>query len=534
MTFPKASVKLEKPPFLRGLRWKIMIAFVLLFFGLISVLGTIGSIVEYAYLRVSFEESAVNSNHLLVDWNSITIDNLLVADHENLQKDSAELLPWLDPQKRNADAIALWLKRYDEKLKLRRKTAFSTVYIFPDDLDENAATTVLLDDAAARIMKKPIFRFVIFDANNEVIASADSSSSNAENYAEEKLFAQEMTAAGAESKKQLDKNNPFQLRVVFPIRDDKNQIKGVLYLSETLPFGWTEVLLNNIYNVTDNLAGNLIFFTIMGFVFGSPFASYLSKRLQNIAFAAQSWRTGDFSAKTNDKSSDEVGILSRHLNKMADDLSENFALRQSIATAEERNRIARDLHDSVKQQVFGLAMQISTASALVEKNPESAKNYLHESENLIKEIQAELVDMIHEFSLPVKESDAFKQKIENFVSDWSRQNVIKAEVLIDENLSVSKNSAQTLYRITQETVSNIARHSEATTVKISLKTVGKTLKMTISDNGCGFDVDKVKRGFGLQSIRERAENLPKGWLEIVSEINVGTTLEVGCNAKESI
>jgi signal transduction histidine kinase len=529
MTFPKASVKLEKPPFLRGLRWKIMIAFVLLFFGLISVLGTIGTMVEYAYLRISFEESAVNNNHSLVDWNFLTIDNLLVADHQNLQKDSAELLPWLEPKNRNADAIKLWLKRYDEKLKLRRKTAFSTVYIFPDDLDENAETTVLLDDAAARIMKKPIFRFIVFDANNEVIASADSSNSNAENYAQEKLFVQEIPAESAESEKQINKNNPFQLRMAFPIRDDKNQTKGVLYLSETLPFGWTEVILNNIHNLTDNLAGNLIFFTIMGFVFGSPFASYLSKRLQNIAFAAQSWRIGDFSAKTNDTSSDEVGILSRHLNEMADDLSENFALRQTIATAEERNRIARDLHDSVKQQVFGLAMQISTASALVEKNPDSAKNYLLESENLIKEIQAELVDMIREFSLPVKDSETFKDKLESFVGDWSRQNVMKTEIIIDDKLLVSTDSAQTFYRIAQETLSNIARHSEATEVKITMKNSGKKLNMSFIDNGCGFDTKNVKKGFGLQSIRERAESLPKGWLKIESKINGGTKVEIGCD-----
>ncbi|NJM53849.1 MAG: sensor histidine kinase [Blastocatellia bacterium] len=201
---------------------------------------------------------------------------------------------------------------------------------------------------------------------------------------------------------------------------------------------------------------------------------------------------------------------------------------QTIATAEERNRIARDLHDSVKQQVFGLAMQISTANALVEKNPTTAKNYLHESENLIKEIQAELVDMIHKFSLPMKESDGFKQKIENLVSDWSRQNVLKTEILIDENLTISPESARTLYRITQETLSNIARHSEATEVKIILKNVNKDLKMTISDNGCGFDTEEIKKGFGLQSIRQRAESLPNGWLKIESKIKVGTTVEVSC------
>jgi two-component system, NarL family, sensor histidine kinase LiaS len=174
-------------------------------------------------------------------------------------------------------------------------------------------------------------------------------------------------------------------------------------------------------------------------------------------------------------------------------------------------------------------MQISTANALVEKNPESAKNYLHESENLIKEIQAELVDMIHEFSLPVNESQTFKVKIENFVSDWSRQNVMKTEILIDEKLRVPTEIGQTFYRITQETLSNIARHSEATEVKISLKNSDKKLNMSFIDNGCGFDTAKIKKGFGLQSIRERAESLPNGRLKIDSKINGGTKVEIGCD-----
>ncbi|MCY7345623.1 MAG: sensor histidine kinase [Pyrinomonadaceae bacterium] len=340
---------------------------------------------------------------------------------------------------------------------------------------------------------------------------------------------EQLIAENSPEKRELDEQNGIHLKTAFPIYDDKNQVKGFLFFKDTMPFAFNEIIFNSIYSVSDQLVSNLIFFTIFGFVFGSPFAWYLSKRLEKIAFAAQSWRTGDFSARTNDKSSDEIGILSRHLNEMADDLRENFALRQTIATVEERNRIARDLHDSVKQQVFGLAMQISTANALVEKNPESAKNYLFESENLIKEIQAELVDMIREFGLPVKETETFKDKLENLINDWARQNVMKTEINITDKLRISPVAAQAFYRIAQETLANIARHSQAAKVKITLTNVPQNkLEMSISDNGCGFDTEKIKKGFGLQSIRERAESLPNGWLAIESEINVGTTVKIGC------
>lgn len=522
MTFPKASVKLEKSPFFHGLRWKITLAFVVLFFILLTVLGFLGSIVEYLYLKESFEQSAIAENDFILNQSIFQIDNGLAVDYKNLQKDSAELLPWLASETKNTDAVRIWLKRYNEKLKLRRKTEFSLSYIFPDATESERIETAPVNP--------PLFQFIVFDGKTEVIASSDTVDSTNRNYSEQKKFVEEMLAANLNQKRELNGQNERNLKIAFPIFDNQNRLQGVLFFRETFPLNWQRVLRNSFYVLNEQLFSNLIFIAILGFIFGSPFAWYLSKRLQGIAFAAQSWRTGDFSAKTNDKSADEIGILSRNLNEMADDLRENFALRQTIATVEERNRIARDLHDSVKQQVFGLAMQISTASALVEKNPDSAKNYLHESENLIKEIQAELVDMINEFSLPVKESDAFKQKLENFVGDWSRQNVLKTEISVDENLTLSADSAQTLYRITQETLSNIARHSEATTVKISVKNIGKHLQMTISDNGCGFDVEKVKRGFGLQSIRERAESLPNGRLKIDSKIDGGTTIEVGCDA----
>jgi signal transduction histidine kinase len=524
MTFPKASVKFEKPPFLRGLRWKIMVGFLVLAFGLLFVLGSIGGVIEYAALREDFAQSAGSESESFLYWTGLQADNVFSIDQNNLKKDSAEMIPWLSSNPQNTVAIRLWLTLYIEKLKLLRKEHFQTAYTLNNPSPQSPIT-----NESDKTAEKRLFHFVVFDSNMSVTSATDTVTES-----EARKFVEEFLKEGLTEKKEFTKDSGAKVKFAFLLFDEQNNRKGVLYFREDLPIDWSQAYLLAIPAIFDQLIPNLIFFAIIGFIFGSPLAWYISKRLKNIAFTAQSWRTGDFSAKTNDKSSDEIGILSRRLNEMADDLRENFALRQTIATAEERNRIARDLHDSVKQQVFGLAMQISTASALVEKDNEAAKSYLVESENLIKEIQAELVDMIHEFSLPVNESQTFKVKIENFVSDWSRQNVMKTEINVDEKLRIPTEIAQTFYRITQESLSNIARHSEATEVKISLKNSNKKLNMSFIDNGCGFDTAKIKKGFGLQSIRERAESLPNGWLKIDSKINSGTTIEVGCEAKESI
>jgi signal transduction histidine kinase len=522
MTFPKLSAKLEKPPFLRGLRWKIMIGFIILVFSFLFVLGILGGLLEYASLREDFAKSAGSSSESFFAWTGLQYENVFLTDYDNLKKDSSEIVPWLSSNPQNVAATRIWLTLYVEKLKLRRKENYINTYTVAN-LSPQLLITIIPDE----VNEKRLFHFVAFDTNMNLTAATDTVEEAAA-----RNFVEKFLKEDSNEKKEYIKESTPKVQFAFRLFDENNKQQGVLYLREDLPMGWSEAYLFAVPAIFEQLIPNLIFFAIIGFIFGSPLAWYLSKRLKNIAFAAQSWRIGDFSARTNDKSSDEIGILSRRLNEMADDLRENFALRQTIATAEERNRIARDLHDSVKQQVFGLAMQISTASALVEKNPDSAKNYLHESENLIKEIQAELVDMIHKFSLPFKEPETFKVKIENFVNHWARQNVLKTEIIIDENLLILPHIAQTLYRITQETLSNIARHSEATEVKISLKNIGKNLQMIIADNGCGFDVKNVKKGFGLKSIRERVESLPKGWLKIDSKIDKGTSVEIGCEAEK--
>ncbi|NJM53848.1 MAG: HAMP domain-containing protein [Blastocatellia bacterium] len=284
-----------------------------LFFVLLTVLGFAGSIVEYLYLKESFEQSVVAERDFILNQGIFQIENGLSGDYKNLQKDSGELLPWLDSETKNTDAIRIWLKRYDEKLKLRRKTEFSLSYLFPNESEATQTSS-------------PLFQFIVFDGKANVIASSDETDSASPDYSAQKKFVEEMLAANLIQKREIENRNGRSLNIAFSIFDKENRLKGVLFFRETFPLSWSAVLRNSFYGLSEQLFSNLIFIAILGFIFGSPFAWYLSKRLQKIAFAAQSWRTGDFSAKTNDKSSDEIGILARRLNEMAEDLQENFAL----------------------------------------------------------------------------------------------------------------------------------------------------------------------------------------------------------------
>lgn len=87
-------------------------------------------------------------------------------------------------------------------------------------------------------------------------------------------------------------------------------------------------------------------------IFGFLQAHFIARRLDEIAISVKSWSRGDFSARSPEKPDDELGGLAKLLNEMAKKLQEVFIIKQDLAMSEERNSIARDLHDSVKQQIF--------------------------------------------------------------------------------------------------------------------------------------------------------------------------------------
>lgn len=162
---------------------------------------------------------------------------------------------------------------------------------------------------------------------------------------------------------------------------------------------------------------------------------------------------------------------------------------------------------------------------MIKTNPEATEHRLNEAENLLKQVQAELVDLIRE--LRPQEDEDLTEWLENYLQDWSRQNSISADFFTDDNLKISQTTENTLFRIAQEALANIAKHSKADKVLIELKKVKTEIRFLISDNGIGFDLKNLQKGIGLETMRERAESLNKGLFLIESENKRGVKIKVG-------
>lgn len=317
-----------------------------------------------------------------------------------------------------------------------------------------------------------------------------------------------------------------------PIFDGKRQVVGALLMRVYAPIDWGAHWSRLASSLIKPLLTMIILASIGGIGFGLITAHYLVARLKIINTAADAWSRGEFSAIAGDSATDELGQLARRLNSMAKDLPGLIALRQELATMEERNRLARDLHDTVKQQVFALAMQIGAAQRLLNgakgTSPEIKKR-LAEAEYLARHAQYELRAIISELQPIDRAGEDFEQALRESVADWSRQSGVAAEVNCKGLSALPRPVEQPFFRIVQEALANVARHSHATRAVIQVSADQEDARLSITDNGVGFVPGRTGGGMGLQNMRERAEALPGGWFNLEITEAKGVRVTAGCN-----
>jgi len=264
---------------------------------------------------------------------------------------------------------------------------------------------------------------------------------------------------------------------------------------------------------------------LVGLYFGYLTAKGMVKRLQHASEVTDAWSQGDFSEFIDDPVPDEIGDLGQRLNRMALQLKNLLKRREEIAVLEERNRLARDLHDSAKQQALAASFQIGTALTLFDRDSTNARGHLEEAERLVDSVREELTDLITELRPQDLEGKTISQILSEYAVDWSHQHEIELEQDLRADPSLSIGCKQTLLRILQEALANIARHSAATQVSISLQAQGGEVTLMIGDNGRGFAPGEVTHGVGLHSMRERAQSLG-GSLNLDSTPGEGTSITV--------
>jgi signal transduction histidine kinase len=202
---------------------------------------------------------------------------------------------------------------------------------------------------------------------------------------------------------------------------------------------------------------------------------------------------------------------------------------QDMAIAEERNRLARDLHDSAKQQAFALSAQLDAAQSLIQRDPSAAETHLQRADQLADNLRQELANLILQLRPPEIGPDGLPAALRRYATEWSKQSNIEAVVEARDERALPPAAAEALLRVTQEALANVARHSRACHVDIQLIYTPGMILVNVVDDGKGFDPLQTKAGVGTRSMRERVSALPYGTFTLDSAPGRGTRVTAQCS-----
>ena len=194
----------------------------------------------------------------------------------------------------------------------------------------------------------------------------------------------------------------------------------------------------------------------------------------------------------------------------------------------ERNRLARDLHDSVTQALYGVTLYAEAAARqLLSGDTDLVSEHLCEIRNTAQESLREMRLLIFELRLPMLKTEGLASALQ------ARLEAVEGRVGLETNLEVqgdghlSPEVEEGLYRIAQEALNNSLRHAHAQTVSVLIRQDHRLVTLSVVDDGIGFDPETVEEqgGFGLRGMEERAVRMG-GSLTISSSPGEGTSISV--------
>ena len=226
-------------------------------------------------------------------------------------------------------------------------------------------------------------------------------------------------------------------------------------------------------------------------------------------------------------SQDEIVRLTTLSDHMASLIDSDRRRKLAIALTE-RERLMRDLHDSVSQKLYGLVTTTEAAQAAMEagSNVDPRQEFARIGEHARQAVK-EMRLFLYQMQQVDVEKEGLVSVLHHRLAAVEGRADIKARLLADEeDIPLATDTQMTLYYIAQEALNNVLRHAHAKSVLVTLKNGRGNVILEILDDGVGFDVKKVDRaGLGLRNMRERAAQL-HGRLQIVSKPDVGTRIVV--------
>ncbi len=208
-------------------------------------------------------------------------------------------------------------------------------------------------------------------------------------------------------------------------------------------------------------------------------------------------------------------------------LDQERLLNEKIAEMtilEERNRIARDIHDSLGHALVALNIQLETALALWVTDRDQSYTLLQEAKGLGSQALESVRTSVTDIRTDTLQSELLEQALHQLIQEFQRVTHIYPDVALDLSLPLPNSVSVVIYRVVQEGLTNICKHADSTAVRLTIQTTTSHVQLYLEDNGKGFCSHHNQPGFGLQGMRERITALG-------GEFNIQSKPGQGCQVR---
>ncbi|MNO85917.1 Sensor histidine kinase LiaS [compost metagenome] len=271
------------------------------------------------------------------------------------------------------------------------------------------------------------------------------------------------------------------------------------------------------------------------------YQSYRMKRkLELLRVTLLSWEKGSVARSMPTLGVDEVGRLGEQLGRISKKWEDQVTTLQRLSThnaqlaeqarvsaiVEERQRLARELHDAVSQQLFAISMTATAVGRTLDKDFDKAKRQVALIEEMAAVAQSEMRALLLHLRPVYLEGKPLEQGLIDLVNEFKVKVPMEIVFEMDKGIHLVKGIENHLFRIIQEAMSNALRHSKANKMEIRIHNRQDTVRLVIRDDGIGFEMDDKKQAsYGLSNMKERITEIG-GSIQIITALNKGTRIEI--------
>jgi two-component system, NarL family, sensor histidine kinase LiaS len=279
---------------------------------------------------------------------------------------------------------------------------------------------------------------------------------------------------------------------------------------------------------------------LIGGVYGLWSSSRTKRRLEQLGDSMLHLEKGNLSRAIPQLGDDEIGRLGEQLSRISTKWEEQVSSLQRLSTnnaelaekarlsavVEERQRLARDLHDAVSQQLFAISMTATAVGRTLDKDFEKAKRQIALIEEMSSVAQSEMRALLLHLRPVHLEGKRLSEGLMDLLQELQAKVPIDISWDMDERIRLPKGIEDHLFRIVQEALSNTLRHSKATHMELKLVRPSDNIRLSIRDNGVGFVLDESKHvSYGIQSMKERVNEIG-GTVHFITAPGKGTRIEI--------